>query len=162
MGPVNPHYPSWSTPPPTHTHSFVLSPLPERPWRTSLTGHLLTSCYGGITDGFRIGAVVGYPLKPSCRNLKSAYNHPDIVAVYLDREVLLGCLHEVQPASPQASFTSLQVSPFGVIPKKHSPATDCGPFLPRRQERQRCHLEGPLLSLLYLGGPCSDLGPIPG
>ena len=75
----------------------------------------------GITDSFWIGAAVGYPLKPSCRNLKSAYDHPDIVAVYLDREVLLGRLHEVQPASPQASSTSLQVSPFGVIPKKHRP-----------------------------------------
>ena len=40
----------------------------------------------GITQGFRIGVQEGH-LKPVQRNLKSAYDRPEIISAYIQREV---------------------------------------------------------------------------
>ena len=74
----------------------------------------------GLRGGFRIGVQRGAHLKSSTRNLKSAYQQPQVVQAYLDREVQLGRLHQL-PCSDSARVEGLQISPFGVIPKRNKP-----------------------------------------
>ena len=74
----------------------------------------------GITCGFRIGVTEECRLRPSRRNLKSAYDHTEVVSEYLEREVSLSRLSILPPATSPVPL-QLQISPFGVIPKKHRP-----------------------------------------
>ena len=74
----------------------------------------------GIRWGFRIGVTAGASYKAAARNLKSAYDRPDIISAYLQREVELGRLHAL-PSLPHLSPPLLQISPFGAIPKKDKP-----------------------------------------
>ena len=74
----------------------------------------------GIANGFRIGFRHGSQLKPAHRNLKSAYDQPQVISDYLKREVQLGRL-QVVPTSKGPAPPLLQVSRFGAIPKKHKP-----------------------------------------
>ena len=73
----------------------------------------------GITQGFRIGFEYG---KTSCRsakcNMLSAETNPEVVTAYLQEEVTLG---RVLGPLPTGSVPGVQVSPFGVIPKGHTP-----------------------------------------
>jgi hypothetical protein len=62
----------------------------------------------------------GASYKAAARNLKSAYDRPDIISAYLQREVELGRLHAL-PSLPHLSPPLLQISPFGAIPKKYKP-----------------------------------------
>ena len=74
----------------------------------------------GITQGFRIGVAKGHTFKPAKRNLKAAYDHPQVVAEYIDREVRLGRLSKL-PLDLALAPPLLQISPFGIIPKKRRP-----------------------------------------
>ena len=92
------------------------SPLRLRAWERALRTlpdrafvHFLLR---GIKYGFCIGVQGGARFRASNCNLKSAYKHLDVITAYLKREVQLGRLH-ILPL--------LQLSPFGVIPKKYKP-----------------------------------------
>ena len=74
----------------------------------------------GIAQGFRIGVHEGHAFKPSRQNLKSAYDHPEVVTVYLQSEERLDKLAWLPPALT-VTPPVVQISPFGVIPKKYKP-----------------------------------------
>ena len=101
----------------------IFSPLKIKAWEEALssipdkafTQFILR---GGILQGFRIGFQEGYAFKPSKRNLKSAYDHPEVVSTYLQREVRLGRLARLPPV-PALTPPLVQISPFGEIPKKY-------------------------------------------
>ena len=90
----------------------ALATMPDRPFV-----HFLIR---GIRWGFRIGVTAGASYKAAARNLKSAYDRPDIISAYLQREVELGRLLAL-PSLPRLSPPLLQISPFGAIPKKYKP-----------------------------------------
>ncbi|KAK3702245.1 hypothetical protein QZH41_016773 [Actinostola sp. cb2023] len=72
----------------------------------------------GILHGFKIGFDVPTTLKHSKKNKPSAYQHADIIDAYLNNEVQLGRVagpFNFPPLHP------LQISSFGVIPKKGQP-----------------------------------------
>lgn len=104
--------------------SNIASPLRPGAWETALrsipdrafTSFLLR----GIAMGFRIGVTQGARFIPVRRNRSSAYETPDVISAYLAREVELG---RMAPLHPSASLSPpiLQISPFGVIPKKNKP-----------------------------------------
>ena len=100
------------TRPPSAQPLKVLDTLPD----TRLAQFLLR----GIEQGFRIGVSKGASFKSTNRNLKSAYEHPDVVSAYIKREVELGRLLPLS-AGTLANPALLQLSPFGVIPKKGRP-----------------------------------------
>ena len=76
----------------------------------------------GIRTGFRIGVAEGAVFKPSHRNLRSAYEHPQVITAYLQCEVNLGRM-QIIPTGSQLAPPLLQLSPFGAIPKKYKPDT---------------------------------------
>ena len=100
------------------------SPLDPAVWQQCLQSYpdreFAQFIVRGLRGGFRIGVRRGAQLKPSARNLKSAYEQPQVVQAYLDREVQLGRLHQ-RPCSDSARIQGLQISPFGVIPKRNKP-----------------------------------------
>ena len=57
----------------------------------------------------------GAHLKPVQRNLKSAYDRPEIISAYIQHEV------DLKRMAPLPATASLHVSPFGAIPKKNKP-----------------------------------------
>lgn len=70
----------------------------------------------GFRYGFRIPSEV--PLVPRClRNLRSAYEHPEVVGDKLLKEVQLGRMAGPFAAPP---LGNLVVSPLGVVPKKEA------------------------------------------
>ena len=73
----------------------------------------------GIRKGFRIGFDYW---KASCKspkcNMLSAETNPEVVTAYLQEEVALG---RVLGSMQIGSILGIQVSPFGVIPKGHTP-----------------------------------------
>ena len=73
----------------------------------------------GISNGFRISVAEGHPFQPAKRNLKSAYDHPKVVAGYLKQEVMFCRLAQV-PSALTLDPLLIQTSPFGVI-HKHKP-----------------------------------------
>ena len=101
----------------------VTTPLKQEEWQQMLQSHpnqaLVQYIMSGITQGFRIGFEYG---KASCRsarcNMLSAETNPEVVTAYLQEEVTLG---RVLGPLPTGSVPGVQVSPFGVIPKGHTP-----------------------------------------
>ena len=69
-----------------------------------------------------MGVPPNYKRNQAKRNLQSAYDHPDVVQDYLDREERLGRI-QCLPADGVNSLLPFgcQISPFGVIPKRNSP-----------------------------------------
>ena len=103
---------------------YTSSPLRPVAWETALRSipdrAFTTFLLRGITQGFRIGVQEGAHLKPVRRNLKFAYDRPEIISAYIQREV------DLQRMTPLLSLLameplSLEVSPFGAIPKKNKP-----------------------------------------
>ena len=112
-----------------HTTSTPISTgdcIPLRPEAWERTFHaipdkaLTSFLRRGIHQGFRIGVAQGAPFKPAKRNLKSAYEQPDTITAYIQREVDLGRMGPL-PRQPALTPPLLQISPFGVIPKKNRP-----------------------------------------
>ena len=75
---------------------------------------------GGIRDGFRIGTSGSHGCRHAKRNLRLAYEHPEIIDAYLTCEVQLGRVICLSLAA-SLSLPNLQISPFGVIPKRNRP-----------------------------------------
>ena len=69
----------------------------------------------GINEGFRVGFRYG---KSAKSNMLSADTNPQVVTSYLQEEVALG---RVIGPLPLGSILGIHISPFGVIPKSHTP-----------------------------------------
>ena len=72
----------------------------------------------GMREGFRIGFLPSGRLKSARRNFSTAEDHAGVVQKYLDLECSLNRV--VGPIDPK-SLPGIQVSSFGVIPKRHQP-----------------------------------------
>ena len=101
---------------------IITTPLIAPNWAKMLEGHpdpiFANYVLTGITSGFRIGFGYGnHSLHPTGKNLRSAYDHPEVVDSYLQNEVSLNRVAELTPAT----LPWLQVNSFGVIPKPHKP-----------------------------------------
>ena len=73
-----------------------------------------------LCSDLRFGARLGYDgprMSKFSKNLKSAVDNPTIVSSNLAKEVALG--HTAGPFT-NPPFVNLQVSPIGIVPKKHS------------------------------------------
>ncbi len=101
----------------------VESPLVVSQWSSLLKDHpdkqFAQYVLTGIAEGFRIGFdYVWAECRSAQSNLRSAESNPDVVETYLQEEV---ALDRVVGPWPPGKFPSIQISPFGVIPKGHSP-----------------------------------------
>ena len=72
----------------------------------------------GMKNGFRIGFNHLRKTRATKRNMKSAYQHPEVVERYIDNEVRLGRVRG--PLQPEDA-AGVHISRFGVIPKPHQP-----------------------------------------
>ena len=102
----------------------AISPLHPKAWEAGLSDYpdqrFAQFLLRGISNGFRIGAQGHFGYQPAKRNLQSAYEHPQVVTDYLAREERLGRILRLSPQEVLA-LPPIQVSPFGVIPKRHRP-----------------------------------------
>ena len=67
-----------------------------------------------LREGFHIG-YAGPEFSSESPNLISAYEHPDIVSAYLDKEIAQGRISGPYPIPP---FPNFRCNPLGVVPKK--------------------------------------------
>ena len=100
-----------------------MTPLKVGQWQLLLQNDpnqaLVQYILSGIREGFRVGFNYGKAVcKPAKGNLLSVGMNPDVVTAYLQQEVLLG---RVVGPLPLGSIPNIQISPFGVIPKGHTP-----------------------------------------
>ena len=73
----------------------------------------------GIPQGFQLGFNTTLSsLKPACKNLDSALQHPSVVDEYITKEITQ---HTVISPLPKTTVTMAHFSHFGVIPKCHTP-----------------------------------------
>ena len=72
----------------------------------------------GIRNGFRVGFQAHQRLHSASKNKVSALANPQVIDAYLDNEVRLGRVAGPYPSPP---MPNLQVSSFGVIPKRGQP-----------------------------------------
>ena len=111
--------------PPPPSLSLITTPLRAEAWELRPSAHpdraFASYILRGIREGFRLGFDRRSRCRPATRNLRSAYDHPEIVDAYLGNEVSLGraLYFANKPAAP--SLPELTVSPIGVIPKRNRP-----------------------------------------
>ena len=110
--------------PPPHMLSLITTPLRAEEWELRLRAHpdqaFKSYILKGIRDGFRLGFNRTSCCHPATRNLRSAYEHPEIIDAYLGNEVGLGrAIYFTKQAVP--SLPELTFSPIGVIPKRNRP-----------------------------------------
>lgn len=72
----------------------------------------------GIKEGFKLGFNSSVSLKSAKKNKASAYQHPQVIDAYLLNEIQRGRVAGPFDSPPIAQ---LQISSFGVIPKKGQP-----------------------------------------
>ena len=77
-----------------------------------------------IQSGFQSGVPANAVTRSATRNLQSAGEHSLIVQQYLDREEHLGRVQRIS-AHEEALLPTLQMRPFGVIPKRYQPDKWC-------------------------------------
>ncbi len=103
---------------------LIVTPLRVEAWQHYLSGHpdrLFTRyLLQGICQGFRIGFHSRSACRRAKRNLRSTYEHPEVVDAYLSQELHLQRVIRVPP-SAACTFPNLQISPIGVIPKRNRP-----------------------------------------
>ena len=98
----------------------VVTPIHVDALEDALHGYPDPSFVLKLCSDLRFGARLGYdgPCKSKfSKNLKSAIDNPTIVSNNLAKEVALG--HTAGPFT-NPPFANLQVSPIGIVPKKHS------------------------------------------
>ena len=94
----------------------MVSPLQPAAWEKALDSIPDRAFTAFLLRGIiRIGVAEGAQFVPTRRNRSSAYERPDVISAYLAREVDLGRMTPL----PATSTPLLQLSPFGVIPKKY-------------------------------------------
>ena len=100
----------------------VVSPLNVSRFTLDLAGHpdrqAVTYVLEGLQHGFRLGFQPVCRLKPTQKNKPSAFQNPEVIDDYLAFEVARGRVAGPFPSPP---LPNLQVSSFGVIPKKGQP-----------------------------------------
>ena len=104
----------------------IHTPLVVRNWSRALQSYPLQPLseffLSGISYGFRIGFnMPPSSLKSAHKNLKGALLHPSVVDEYLQREV---DTNRVAGPFTTISTHNLQISHFGVIPKRNQPVID--------------------------------------
>ena len=111
----------------------MVSPLNVSQFTLDLAGHpdrqAVAYVLDGLQHGFRLGFQPARRLKPARKNKPSALQNPKVIDDYLATEVALGRVAGPFPSPP---LPNLQVSSFGVIPKKGQPgqvAPYCGPIV---------------------------------
>ena len=98
----------------------LVTPIHVDSLEDALRGHPDPSFVLKLCSDLRFGARLGYngPRKfKFSKNVKSAIDNPTIVSNNLAKEVALG--HTAGPFT-NPPFANLQVSPIGIVPKKHS------------------------------------------
>jgi len=102
----------------------IQTPIRMEEWRSALVSHpdtdLVQLVLQGISQGFRIGFDYGTKRVQRCAhgNMSSALDNPVVVDSYLQVELSLGRV--VGPLIPELA-RRVHTSPFGVIPKGHTP-----------------------------------------
>ena len=100
----------------------VVSPLNVAQFTLDLAGHpdqqAVAFVLQGLTHGFRLGFQSTRTLKSAKRNKSSAFQNPKVIDDYLAHEVSR-C--RVAGPFPSIPLRNLQISSFGVIPKKGQP-----------------------------------------
>jgi len=101
---------------------LVVSPLNVAQFASDLVGHpdrqAVSFVLQGLQHGFRLGFKPARRLKAAKRNKPSAFRNPQVIDDYLALEVSR-C--RVAGPFPFIPIPNLQVSSFGVIPKKGQP-----------------------------------------
>lgn len=96
------------------------TPINVRRLEETLTNHPNQEFVSKLCNNLRYGADVGFTgrrVARFSRNLPTALSQPNIVSENLSREVALGRVAGPFPSPPLPNF---QVSPIGLVPKKHS------------------------------------------
>ena len=100
----------------------MVSPLNVSQFTLDLAGHpdrqAVAYVLNGLQHGFRLGFQPARKLKPARKNKPSAFQNPKVIDDYLATEVARGRVAGPFPSPP---LPNLQVSSFGVIPKKGQP-----------------------------------------
>ena len=100
----------------------VVSPLNVSQFTLDLAGHpdrqAVAYVLKGLQHGFHLGFQPARRLKPAKKNKPSAFQNPKVIDDYLANEVARGRVAGPFPSPP---LPNLQVSSFGVIPKKGQP-----------------------------------------
>ena len=102
----------------------IYTPLIYASWQQALLQYpnqqLVEFFLKGISEGFRIGYSyhIGSNLKAARKNLEGARQHPQVVDEYLSKELHL---HRIAGPYHKSEIPSIQISRFGVIPKRHQP-----------------------------------------
>ena len=103
----------------------IVSPLHDKLhcWRSALTNHPDQPFAHNIIDGLSVGFRIGFDYSncsctPARKNLLSVSNNSETVQQYLQDECRLG---RVLGPLPSYLCSTIQVSPFGVIPKPSKP-----------------------------------------
>ena len=102
----------------------ITTPLIAATWEEALRQHPAKQfrdyVVSGIKSGFRVSFdYTNHKLVSSKSNMLSASSNPQIIEEYLQHEVSLGRMWK--PPLALVALRPLQVSPIGVIPKKHKP-----------------------------------------
>ena len=104
--------------PPAH----AVSPLHPEEFARELSSHpdqqRVAYVLQGLRHGFKLGFQSPLQLKPASRNKQSAILHANVTDDYLANEVMLGRVAGPFPSPP---LPNLQISSFGVIPKRGQP-----------------------------------------
>ena len=100
----------------------MVSSLNVSQFALDLAGHpdrkAVAYVLNGLQHGFRLGFQPARKLKPARKNKPSAFQNPKVIDDYLATEVARGRVAGPFPSPP---LPNLQVSSFGVIPKKGQP-----------------------------------------
>jgi len=101
----------------------IITPLKVEAWRKSLSTHPDRRFCQYITDGLEKGFRIGFnynaqSIRSIKSNMRSATQHPQVVLDYITRECTERRMLELQQ---QDQVDGLQISRFGVIPKKNQP-----------------------------------------
>ena len=103
-----------------NTFSPLPTPINVQRLKDALTNHPDEDFVSRLCNNFRYGADVGFTgrrVSRFSRNLPSAVSQPSIVTENLSKEVALGRVAGPFPSPPLPNF---QVSPIGLVPKKHT------------------------------------------
>jgi len=102
----------------------IITPLRAEAWKKYLTNYpdqeFAQYLLQGIQHGFHIGFQGNTQGRRAKRNLRSAYEHPEVIDAYLAREVDLRRVVRLHPTAAHA-LPNLRISPIGVIPKRNRP-----------------------------------------
>lgn len=108
MAPVAPVLQHIKTPLRPDQRQLVLASHPDR--------HFVNYLLEGIKTGFQIGFdYVTHSCVPARGNMLSTLDHPEVISEYLEKELKEGRITEITELS---GIMGIQISPFGVIPKK--------------------------------------------